>query len=674
MDGDRLKNRFQELVDWRNDLAKVIEKYNEWLTATGLGSPETELRIYESVEAIKSDKLTVAFVAEFSRGKTELINAIFFADYKRRLLPSTVGRTTMCPTELFFDNETNQAYIRLLPIETRREDTSIIDFKRELDHWTTFPLDTESPDQMAEALQEVIKSKKVSVDEARALGLYDEDLHEDNGKAPTEIEVPVWRHALISFPHPLLKEGLVVLDTPGLNALGTEPELTLSMLPSAQAVVFVLAPDTGVTKSDLEIWQDYIKCNIDTDQHHGVIAALNKIDTLWDEMKQPQEVDAAIDEQCQKTADMLGIKRTSVIPISAQKALVAKTKHDDDLLEKSRILNLEGFLADEVIPQKQNIVGLQIASEIGAMIKANQDALTAKHNKLKTQHDTLVGATGRNADVIKHLTQKTREQQVAYNNNMKHLQSSRRLLATHSATVMNELSLEAFDYLVTKTRKDMTESWTTSGLKKGMKTFFDGINETFQVVVRQMDETLEMVEELYTKFHEEHGLPEMEFPKFSMHEYYSELKALSERADDFRNSTFTTMTEQSFVVKKFFISIVSHTREIFFKAHHDAEVWLKEIMNPLISQINIHKQLLEQHLDTLCKINETKETLGKNVDLLTKQIGLVNLQLKKLQQIDAKLQSMLKDLDTPDTEATSTAESMIEETEPVETREASTAG
>jgi putative ribosome biogenesis GTPase RsgA len=32
----------------------------------------------------------------------------------------------------------------------------------------------------------------------------------------------------VNFPHPLLKEGLIIVDTPGLNAIGTEPELTLN--------------------------------------------------------------------------------------------------------------------------------------------------------------------------------------------------------------------------------------------------------------------------------------------------------------------------------------------------------------------------------------------------------------------------------------------------------------
>ena len=45
---------------------------------------------------LSGEKLMVAFVAEFSRGKSELINAIFFSDKGRRMMPASAGRTTMC--------------------------------------------------------------------------------------------------------------------------------------------------------------------------------------------------------------------------------------------------------------------------------------------------------------------------------------------------------------------------------------------------------------------------------------------------------------------------------------------------------------------------------------------------------------------------------------------------
>ena len=124
------ENLFQQQMcafeRWKSGLAEVVKNYHHWLEINDKSSSEIDLRLFDVIEALKSDTISIAFVAEFSRGKTELINAIFFADYKRRLLPSEVGRTTMCPTELLYDHETDMAYIKLLPIETRLEDRSIL--------------------------------------------------------------------------------------------------------------------------------------------------------------------------------------------------------------------------------------------------------------------------------------------------------------------------------------------------------------------------------------------------------------------------------------------------------------------------------------------------------------------------------------------------------------------
>ena len=72
-------------------------------------------RLQRLEDQVRSDKVMVAFVAEFSRGKSELINAIFFAEYGRRIMPASAGRTTMCPTELGYDHDVEPS-LRLLPI------------------------------------------------------------------------------------------------------------------------------------------------------------------------------------------------------------------------------------------------------------------------------------------------------------------------------------------------------------------------------------------------------------------------------------------------------------------------------------------------------------------------------------------------------------------------------
>ena len=152
---------------------------------------------------------------------------------------------------------------------------------------------------MQEAMRNVAQKKAVPMSEARAMGLWDDtdpDLKDMVNQDGT-VEIPAWRHALINYPHPLLTSGLVILDTPGLNALGTEPELTLSMIPNAHAVLFLLAMDTGVTKSDIDIWHKYIQKFV---PHR--LAVLNKVDILWDDLKPWDQIQLAIQHQVYETA------------------------------------------------------------------------------------------------------------------------------------------------------------------------------------------------------------------------------------------------------------------------------------------------------------------------------------------------------------------------------------
>ena len=280
-----LAARFEAYSDWRRRLSSGISSVHEWLAEQDLADPQIDLKVQHLLERLHQDKLVVAFVAEFSRGKSELINAIFFADFGQRLLPSSAGRTTMCPTELLYEASRAPA-IRLLPIETRLKDATVAEFKNYADEWVTIPLDLSNADRMSEALSRVSQVKRVPVALARKYGLYeDEDfLSALEAEGEGAVDIPCWRHAVINFPHPLLQQGLVILDTPGLNAIGTEPELTLNLLPNAHAVLFILAADAGVTKTDLDVWNRHL-AGEDAATRAGRIVILNKIDGLWDELK-----------------------------------------------------------------------------------------------------------------------------------------------------------------------------------------------------------------------------------------------------------------------------------------------------------------------------------------------------------------------------------------------------
>jgi len=294
------------LAAWRQSLARELAGLTKFFTGNDLlSAPSADI-----AEALRqrmlADKLVVAFVAEFSRGKSELINAIFFADTGRRILPASPGRTTMCPVELAWD-EREQPMLDLLPIDTRREG------------WKRVALDPSDPDALASALSEVTHTRKVSPEVARELGLWSESNPEDNPPLDEDghVEVPAWRHAMINYPHPLLARGLVVLDTPGLNAIGTEPELTLGLLPGAHAALFLLGADAGVTKSDLSVWNEHLG-----GQSMTCFVVLNKVDMLADPLLNAEQNEALVQRQCEVTAQTLQMPRDRVFPVSARAALL----------------------------------------------------------------------------------------------------------------------------------------------------------------------------------------------------------------------------------------------------------------------------------------------------------------------------------------------------------------
>jgi signal recognition particle receptor subunit beta len=633
---DMVKEQFTEQLEaynrWKTDISRQIEAYRNWLEEHDMSSPEDDLRLFETIEALKTDHVTIAVAAEFSRGKTELINAIFFADYQRRLLPSSAGRTTMCPTELFYDEKADAPYIRMLPIETRLEDMSIAEYKQHPDYWTTIELDMSSTDALVESFQEIVRTKDVAVEKAIKLGLYSEEQHKHKEAPPTNVEIPMWRHVLISFPHPMLKQGLVILDTPGLNALGSEPELTMDMLPSAQAVIFVLSADTGATKSDMEIWQQHAKIYREN-QQTGVLIVLNKIDTLWDELQDDVKVAANIDEQCRDTAEMLEVDRKDVYPVSAQKGLLAKIKKDVALLERSGLMTLEATLSEDILPAKQEIVRDNIVSKIGSMVKTTKNILGERYKGNKEQLSDLREMSGKNADVLMNSMKKLRAEQAVYQKDVENFQTSRQVLKRQLIALSESLSLENMDSLIGKTRESMIDSWTTHGMKGGMKTFFDGAQETMVQVNWQVDKANKIVESIYERFREEHGFTNVKPELFTTTKYSRELNQLYERADQFRNSPVTTMTEQSFVVKKFFVNMVSHARNIFFRANEDAERWAKSAMSPLGRQIKERKQQLEKRLSTMQQVKASREQLGENIQRLEKECAELEQQLRTINSI-----------------------------------------
>jgi hypothetical protein len=599
---------FQQYGAWRVAVAAALEQYRSWVEAADLLDGAAAQRLASAAARLRDDRLSVAFVAEFSRGKSELINAIFFADYGQRILPSSAGRTTMCPTELLYDAAWAPS-IRLLPIETREQRLSTSDFRDDHEAWTAIPLELDAPERMQEAFRHVSMTRRVTVEEAQRYGLYDDTAPGlaaalgDDGL----VEISRWRHAIINFPHPLLKQGLVILDTPGLNAIGTEPELTLNLIPNAHAVLFVLAAETGVTRSDIDVWRTHIGGG------PGRIVVLNKIDAMWDELRTPLENDAEIERQQQGVAQLLALDARQVYPVSAQKALVAKINQDTALLEKSRIGALEAALFSELVPARQEIIQRQLQEDMDSLLAAQRALLEARGRDRLEQLQELKSLRGKNQNVIAHMMKRIDAEKKEFDASLFKLQGTRAVFTRLSTDLYTTLGMDAVQRHTDAVREAMQASRFATGMRAPVRAFFEQVRASLDESNAKLGEISAMMDTMYRKFAAEHGLSLMAPAALSLERYRAEIDSIEAIYQKQFGTATLLITSRGTLLERFFDSIAARVRRTFRAANTDVEAWLKVIMAPLEAQIRQHREQLRGRQASIQRIHDATDSLEQKI-------------------------------------------------------------
>ncbi|MCW8162207.1 dynamin-like GTPase family protein [Stutzerimonas stutzeri] len=624
MSMERLDRHVDAYVTWKRDLIREITRYRSWLAHNRLSSEAVDARLERALRVLRTDHITLAFVGEYSRGKTELINSLFFSSYGQRILPSRAGRTTMCPTELLFDPRSERSYIRLLPIESRLEDTSIAQLKRTSRLWLNLPLDPRDPQSMAEAFAQVAQTKTVPVEQAIALGFDPATLESVGGS--DDVLVPAWRHAMVNFDHPLLRQGLRILDTPGLNALGSEPELTLSMLPNAQAIVFLLSADTGVTASDMQIWQQHIR-QLDEDTQNSLFAVLNKIDVLWDDVAGEAFVHNAIEQIRETTAQQLGIDAADVLPLSAKQALMAKIRGDQALLERSQLAELEQLLSQRILAQKERLLEDQVVLQVMALIQNSQHALRLRLEKVIEQRDLLASHQQGSGQMLLELTARTRHEHNRHHKRLLDLKTNQRLLQRQGELLRAAIRAERLEEHLTRLRRSLTGSLTTLGINLAILHFFRSVEQDLGILEQEAERANKMVSAIYRRHSEENPLHGIDPPLFQLQPYQRELRALQGKADQFRLQLKTLLTEQRTLTRRFFATLVQEVIGLHQRLRQEAERWSGDALTPLLQFSLEHKQQLETHMLRLKSLAKESQQNSQRGQLLTRYSGELEQQL-----------------------------------------------
>lgn len=132
------------------------------------------------------------------------------------------------------------------------------------------------------------------------------------------------REVIVSYPSPWLKDGVRLVDTPGIGSVFSHnTDLAYRYLPQADAVLFLLSADQPVSKAECDFLRDV------REYAQRIFFLLNKADYLTE-----TDLQDAVTFAQATISEAIG-QETFVTPISARLALEGKRANSPEMMEQS---------------------------------------------------------------------------------------------------------------------------------------------------------------------------------------------------------------------------------------------------------------------------------------------------------------------------------------------------
>ncbi|MYM63525.1 dynamin family protein [Pseudomaricurvus sp. HS19] len=637
MDVQSFYRQMADYVRWKSSLSTQLSAFLCWYK-TYQPADATALRcLRQALQTLNSDSFLLVLVGEVSRGKTELINALLYPQYDCKLLPSGPGRTTMCPTEIYYDPLEQANVLRLLPIETRRSSATLTSFRRIPKHWVSVPLDSSDPTALAAALQRLAQVKRVTTEEAHALGF---DLGHLKAASDGLWEIPAWRHALLNMDHPLLRHGLRLLDTPGLNVLGNEPELTLSNLPDADSILFMLAADIGLSASDTQIWRDHIKPMAE-ETPERVLVLLNKMDNLWGEASGDQaQVSANVRAS---TARALRMSEDQVLTLSARQALQAQQQPNEELLQFSHLPQIEQQLAQQLIRNQEHLSSSVQVTDAIQVMQNTRKLMKERLERARQEREQLrkvLDSPAQSAAQINSLRQQVRHLHQLYRRQSLDLRAYQRELERRCEAMRVPMAAFHLEGLINATYEEMLKSWTFVGLGRVLGKFFEQLHQRSDRLRLEVQAANESLLRIYENARYHRRNPQEALARrFDLQPYQRQLGLLEQQAREFRRSLVTMLGLRRHRAARFMHTLGQEVRTINNQLQEKLDGWVESAMTPMLQETEQQKETLDSYLKQMTQLRQQRSEQWARVQELKQELAVQEAALSELDHIITSAQA-----------------------------------
>lgn len=306
-------------------------------------------------DRLKNHVFSVGIMGEFRRGKSTVINALL----GQKIVPADIVPCSATLNYIRWDSEKNAE------IHFKNGDV-----------------------------------KTVPVDE---LSDYVTKITEESSKMAETVD-----HAVVHYPCSFCQNGVQIVDTPGLNDDERMTAISEKVIPTLDAIIMVIVPDSPFSQSEAE----FVRNKVMASDLGRIIFVVNKIDVVDEDdrdrllasiktkiqtsvLEKMEAVYGKESDEYQNTKNKLG--EIKLLPVSAKMALKGKTKNDKYALEESGYPEFEAALS-KLLTEDRGLLELihpvnkmlSTAKEAAQTIETRRNSMNIKNNDFaKLQNESM---------------------------------------------------------------------------------------------------------------------------------------------------------------------------------------------------------------------------------------------------------------------------------------------
>ena len=320
-----------------------------------LGMKTNAEKATKAYEKIKHDDFKTIVLGEFKRGKSTFINALL----EDEILPNFATPCTAVINEVKY-GEKAKAVLHFkdpLPEGVNYSFNSDVAEHIRTHEGSKIPPMPIISDNLAEDLEKYVVIPDPAQDQEASVS-----------------ESPYSKVELF-YPIELCKNGVTIIDSPGLNEHGTRTKVTIDYLSQVDAILFVMSCQALCSKTEMEFIENKIK----TYGHEDIFFICNRFDEVRENEKERlKSVTKA------RLAPLTSFGDSGVFFVSAADALDGILDEEPELLEKSGMIPFEERLSEFFANERGRIKLNQPLKEVYNDLKdVSENFIPGQVNMLK---------------------------------------------------------------------------------------------------------------------------------------------------------------------------------------------------------------------------------------------------------------------------------------------------